>query len=351
MKTIRIFNTYVLCSILFFSCSKEDGFLNQDVKFRKLDFDYNINDLEEQFENDVVKLGRVLFYDKQLSFNSTVSCGSCHKQEFAFADNVAKSEGFLKGPTKRNTPNLLNTKFNGLFFWDGRTFNFSNAVTMPLFDNQEMGMTSETLIDRVSNLDYYKDLFNDAYSSSKITGPRITLALVEFVGSIISANADIDQFLANEIWLENNEFKGMGLFREHCNDCHSVIGNEQDEDNPYFGVSTDLSLDSRVDIGLSFDKEEFLNEDGILRIPSLRNITSTAPYMHDGRFETLLEVVEHYDDEVVDRVSIDERLLDEEGKPKKLNLTDEDKENIISFLETLSDSTVEQAEKYSNPFL
>ena len=106
-----------------------------------------------------------------------------------------------------------------------------------------------------------------------------------------------------------------------------------------------------MDIGLTFQTTNSIPQDQFIRIPSLRNIASTAPYMHDGRFNTLLEVIEHYDDEVANRNTVDIRLLEEEGgHPRKLNLNEEEKENLVSFLETLSDPAVEQLEKYSDPF-
>ena len=119
---MKIYNNSILllvisCLFLFLACSKEDNTIQKDVQLKNLDLDYNDNDLEEQFNNDIAKLGRVLFYDKELSLNSTVSCGSCHKQEFSFADNTAKSDGFLGGLTNRNTPTLINTKFNSCLLY------------------------------------------------------------------------------------------------------------------------------------------------------------------------------------------------------------------------------------------
>lgn len=353
------FTIFFLLLVLTFSCSKEETTIATPITFKNLDFDYNLNNLDVQFDNNVVQLGRVLFYDKELSSNKAVSCSSCHIQEFAFADTLAKSEGFLKGLTNRNTPNLLNTRFNNIFFWDGRTFSFPEAVTMPIFDHKEMGMTPEGLIKRLSNLHYYNDLFEKAFGNSKVTGTKISLALVEFVGSIISTDAKIDRFFNHETSLSQSEFSGLHIFAQHCNQCHAVLSDdtgERDSNNPYLGISGVSSpifpgfTNNLVDIGLPFLLAVDSQQNQSLRIPTLRNIASTAPYMHDGRFRTLQEVIEHYDEGMVARPSIDERLLNEDGKPRQLGLTDQEKEHLISFLKTLSDPTVEQAEKFSDPF-
>lgn len=375
MKSVNTIVPLIFFSCLFviLSCSKEDSVVKKDFAFKKLDFNYSENDLEEEFNNEIAKLGRVLFYDKELSLNATVSCGSCHKQEFSFADNIAKSEGFLGGLTNRNTPNLINIKFNRGFFWDSRTFLFKEAVVEPIFNHQEMGMTPDGLIDRLSKLDYYDDLFNDAFGSSKITGLRIKTALAEFVGSILAVDSAFDRFLAREQSLSSAVRNGMRIFENNCNSCHSVVSTEEDgdrsSDNPYLGTASTTIRNHMVDIGLVLEgslsstipdfvqfslfpsSDPSLSTNQFIRIPTLRNITSTAPYMHDGRFQTLMEVIDHYNEDVIDRPTIDARLLDHNGRPQKLNLSDEDKENLIQFLETLTDSTIEQSEKYSDPFI
>jgi len=367
MKTYnnRLLLLAVSFLLLFLACSKEDSIIQKDVQFKNLDLNYNDNDLEEEFNNDIAKLGRVLFYDKELSLNSTVSCGSCHKQEFSFADNLAKSDGFLGGLTNRNTPTLINAKFNRIFFWDGRAFSILDAVTQPIFDHQEMGMTPEKLLDRLSRLDYYDELITEAYGDNRITGLRIQIALAEFVGSILSIDAEIDRFQDGTKRLSNSARDGMITFEQHCNSCHNVLSTIEDDrgpNNPYLGVSSSRSI---VDIGLSLQEPisstmpllpSFFSLEGepssnqFIRIPTLRNIRSTAPYMHDGRFQTLIEVINHYNEDIIDRPTIDERLLDNDQQPKKLNLSEEEKENLIIFLETLSDSTIVQLEKYSDPF-
>jgi len=334
------------------------------AEFRNLDFDYSDNDLELAIDNDKAVLGRVLFYDKMLSLNGNVSCASCHKQEFAFGDNIDLSAGFLDGDTKTNSPTLINAHFNSSFFWDSRSRHLTSAVTLPIFDPTEMGMTLEDLVLRVNNTEHYSELIKAAFPELRRIGPdgmisfqdlrgrHIGEALAEFVSTIITVDSKFDQSqrLPNEDILSKDELAGLELFEMHCNACHSALGDsvqEETEDdtdtNPYLGLP-DVRL---VSIGL----DPVDGRQTSVRIPTLRNIDNTGPYMHDGRFETLQEVIEHYNDGVRGPL-LDERLRDEEtGLIKRLDLTDEEKMQLESFLLTLSDDKILLEEKWSDPFI
>lgn len=372
LKIVSVCFSVILFMLVMKSCSTDDLLLEEQmeenvqeqedvqsedgVKFGNLDFDYSENDLNEEFDDNVAALGRVLFYDKSLSLNERVSCASCHKQEFAFSDNVSKSEGFLNGSTITNTPNLINVKFNDTFFWDSRTDSFGEAVTMPIFDHNEMGLSKDELINRIRNLDYYKPLFEDAFGSVDVELSKIELALTEFVGSIISIDSKFDQIAGSlDLW-DTEELNGALNFLAACNNCHQIlpgVGGEVGESSssssmgPYMGSGDNPpgrfqdTTDRLVDIGLP----NVTISHQRVRIPSLRNITSTAPYMHDGRFATLEEVLDHYSEDVEDRNSVDQRIH------RNLKLDDSQKASIIRFLELLSDDKIETDVKHSDPFL
>lgn len=360
---MRNIGLLTLLALLLAACSDVEITHQNQAEFKDLDFDYNDHELDLILDNDIVKLGRVLFYDNLLSLNGNVSCATCHKQELAFADDVALSKGFLDGLTVRNSQPLINTHFNKSFFWDSRTRNIQDAVAMPIFDTKEMGLNPQDLLKRINNSDYYMDLIENAFpgftreSEGQITGlmtqTTVQHALAEFVSSIISTDSKFDASMrqaTTEEVLSEEEQAGLELFDMHCNACHSALGDAIEIDgpvstNPYVGLP-DVGL---VNIGLEpMDESSF---QGVrFRIPTLRNIGSTAPYMHDGRFETLREVIDHYDDGV-EGFRVDHRLLDEDGEIKKLELTDLEKDQLESFLLTLTDHKIETDKKWSDPFI
>ncbi len=361
MKTTTItlsvisFGLFALFSIV--ACNDYSVTTNGEAKFKNLSFDYNNAELETSFDSDIVALGRVLFYDEILSKNGNVSCASCHKQNLAFSDDVALSEGFQKGKTLRNTPGLINLQFGETFFWDARSHNLRDAVIMPVFDHNEMGMTEEELVARIDNVEYYDDLITNAFGDKNANKARISAALAEFVGSIISVDSELDAFLktSDSNILSQDESDGLMLFEQHCNTCHTALGDieftnngqipDNHNNNPYMGTGNS----SLVNIGLEIAIGDFNNRR--VRIPSLRNIGSTAPYMHDGRFETLEEVIEHYDENVQNTSSLDFRLKGDDGRPQDLNLKEEEKAQLKAFLLTLSDDSIETDERWSDPFI
>jgi cytochrome c peroxidase len=360
MKTNTLTLSIIISSILVLfsivACNDYSVTTNGDVEFKNLDFDYNNSELSTSFDTDVVALGRVMFYDNILSKNGNVSCASCHKQEFSFADDLVLSDGFLKGKTLKNTPGLINLEFGETFFWDARSFDLNEAVIMPIFDHLEMGMTEEELVSRIDNTEYYDDLFANAYGDKKASKARIANALAEFVGSIISIDSELDAFLKSDDAnaLSQVETNGLKLFEQHCNTCHTALGdaefdtdgqttNNNTNDNPYMGTGNS----SLVSIGL--DNVDIRNR--MVRIPSLRNIGSTAPYMHDGRFESLDDVIDHYDRNINDNDPTLDFRLRENGRALRLNLSSTEKNELKAFLLTLSDDAVETDERWSNPFV
>lgn len=301
-------------------------------------------------------LGRVLFYDKKLSANNTISCASCHAQESGFSDSNILSIGFDGGLTGRNSMGLSNAKFyaNGRFFWDERAATLEDQVLMPIQDEVEMGLTLTELVDKVSAEDYYRILFERAFGDSNITSERISFALAQFIRSMVSFESRFDQGRAQVNNPQQNfpnftasENLGKNLFfsnRTRCSDCHdtSAMVGDAARNNGLDAVLTDLGVAGVT--GNNGDRGEF-------KTGSLRNIELTAPYMHDGRFQTLGDVIDHYDTGVMNSADLDNRLRVQGGQVRRLNLTAAERQALIDFLLTLTDNNFITDQKYSDPFL
>jgi len=300
--------------------------------------------------NEGATLGRVLFYDKMLSVNGEKSCASCHHQESAFTDNARFSEGFEGGLTRRNSMSLSNTLFTRRFFWDGRSNSLQNQVLLPIEDPLEMGHDLEDLKEEMAKTDYYPELFAAAFENDTITNEKIADALGQFINSMTAYSSKFDAGLENNFadFTEEEEL-GRQLFFErqlNCNQCHTnaVLATNTMINN---GLEPDgLDLGRAEVTGNEVDNYRF-------RVPTLRNIELTGPYMHDGRIATLEEVIEHYNSGMQPHANLDERLTaDAEigGPPRQMNLTEEEKAAFVAFLKTLTDEELISAERYSDPF-
>lgn len=322
------------------------------------DLDNTPND--NRITNTTATLGRVLFYDKKLSANNTIACASCHLQDKGFSDPAQFSTGFEGGLTGRQSMGLANARYygNGRFFWDERAATLEDQTLMPIQDHVEMGMTLEDLVPKLQAQEYYGILFEDAFGNETVTSDRISLALAQFVRSMVSYQSKYDQGLSmvnggninqlpNFSTLEN---LGLQIFtnpqRGGCVSCHT--GPLQ------IGIGAQNNgLDLRtVDEGLGAVTGNTM-DDGKFKSPSLRNIGVTAPYMHDGRFATLSEVVEHYNSGVQAHPNLDPRLRGGPGnpQPRRLNLNDQEKQALVAFLNTLTDEAFLTEEKFSDPFI
>ncbi|MEO8149724.1 MAG: cytochrome c peroxidase [Bacteroidia bacterium] len=307
--------------------------------------------------NDAATLGRVLFYDKHLSVNNSIACASCHKQAIAFSDNVRFSSGFENRVTSRNSLPIQNVAFAQELFWDGRQKFLAPMVLKPIVNHVEMGMADvDAVVKKVQTLPAYKDLFFKAYNSYDIDGLKISDALKTFTSSIRSNNTRFDKFLANMTSFTAQEMEGRELFfsKYNCASCHVP----QVAAGPgYGGVGSSRSI-GMANIGLDKNYADNglglitgdPNDNGKFRIPILRNVALTAPYMHDGRFTTLDDVLEHYSHGIAKHKNLDQRLRDTDNQPKKFNISDQEKTALIAFLNTLTDYTVVTDPKFSNPF-
>ncbi|MCH2082174.1 MAG: c-type cytochrome [Saprospiraceae bacterium] len=312
-------------------------------------------------------LGRVLFYDKKLSANNTVSCESCHRQNLAFSDDVDFSEGFNSQKTLRNSLALGSVanfessygsannfaQARAFFFWDERAHSISQQSLLTIEDDIEMGMDLNELVTKLSQEDYYRILFRKVYGDENINANRISEALQEFVNSMLSVDSKFDEGMDRRLNVfqgfnnfSNQENIGKQLFLDNCGVCHGNDMSRNSEtiaNNGLDAVYTDLGVGAIT--GRSFD-------DGKFKIPFLRNIALTGPYMHDGRFETLYDVIDHYSSGIQMSENLDFRLRDpsNSSEPLKMNFTDEEKQALVAFLETLTDNTFLTAEKFGDPF-
>jgi len=289
-----------------------------------------------------VRLGKKLFFDANLSRNGTQSCGSCHNQQFAFTDNLlAVSIGINGQEGSRNSMPLFNLMWHNEFFWDGRAATLREQALMPIEDPLEMDHSLEAVVQYLSNHNEYPDLFGFAFGTPEVNKERIGLALEQFMLTLISGDSKYDRFLRGEEQLTDAEERGRLLFFTEvspttpgqgadCFHCHGggLFTNNQFINNGLDENLTDLGYYEVT--GLEFDKGKF-------KTPSLRNIAVSGPYMHDGRFQTLEEVIEHYNSGVAaNSPNLDPNMHAlEDG----LGLTQQQKDDLIAFLHTLTDYT------------
>lgn len=323
--------------------------------------------------DDGAILGRVLFYDRKLSANSTVSCASCHLQAKGFSDPRAFSVGFEGGLTRRNSMGLANARFYepGKFFWDERAATLEEQSLMPFKDEIEMGLTLEELVEIVSAQAYYPELFINAFGDATVDADRIARALAQFVRSMVSINSRYDQGRATvDTPLEDfpnfttAENRGKQIFFNRagpgnpvsCADCHvseafisPFSGSPHDDGN---STATNNGLDrvSTTDLGIA-EATGNVADTGKFKVPSLRNILVTEPYMHDGRFTTLNQVLDFYDGDIENHAQLSNVLRNNNGNAVQINLNGQQRNDVVAFLLTLTDQSFITAPKFSDPFV
>jgi len=304
------------------------------------------------------ELGRVLFYDKRLSTNQTVSCSSCHQREHGFSDPRKFSVGFNGGLTGRNSMGLSNARWyqRRHFFWDERANTLEDQVLQPIQNAVEMGMTLTALTNRLAAEPYYTNLFANTFGTPAVTSGRISLALAQFVRSIISTQSKYDKGVTNNFAnFTAQEIIGRQVFLGQVGNATCAACHGSDNFVPGPAINNNGLEFPFVDTGLG-GITGLTPDNGKFKVPSLRNIELTAPYMHDGRFATLEEVVEFYATGVVDNPNLSPplRVPTPPGQPPgpvlRLNLTADQKAALVAFMKTLTDLSVTTDEKFSDPF-
>lgn len=303
-------------------------FLEDDIPFSSA-ISWDIN-----FDKKAT-LGRILFYDKQLSLNNSISCGNCHIQKKGFCDDVKLSTGLFNEKTKRNSMALVNNAYQRKNFWEGHAGRLEEHILSPISNHIEMGMASpEALADKLNKIDDYTELFSDVYNS-EASELNIQESLTAFVSSLVSYNSKFDQ--GKDLGFSNyslSEKAGKNIFfgKAKCAHCHK---------GDHFVSTWRLT----ANIGLETNYEDQGSGNGKFKVPSLRNVELTGPYMHDGRFDTLEEVIEHYSSGVKDHPQLDWTL--ESGG---IGLNDLEKSDLLAFLKTLTDYEFINDPRFSDPF-
>ena len=381
-KCILLIFISILCLYSFYSCKKTEvvnviNNPNTNEALATLDlspipFNYSNQALPDYFQSQLIieqdntpagnpvtdwgaTLGRVLFYDKILSINNTIACASCHRQSLSFADDRSFSVGFSGANTLRNSMSLINVKYykNGKFLWDERGLTLETQTLLPIVDHIEMGMTNlDTLVTRLKNTPYYPLLFEKAFGSQTISSAKAGNALAQFVRSIISFRSKFDEgrTLINSVRSpypnftpEENEGKQLFFTLLNCSGCHKTetFTSPSPKNNGLENPSVDPGVGAITNDPL---------QNGNFKVPSLKNVELTAPYMHDGRFATLEEVIEHYNSGLQAHPNLSSQLRNPDNTPARLNLTPVQKSALLSFLKTLTDRSVTMDVKFSSPF-
>lgn len=271
-------------------------------------------------------LGRKLFFDPILSIDGSISCGSCHKQSFAFADaGLALSVGIEGRLGPRNSPPIFNLAWHPNFMWDGGINHLEIMPLAPITNHLEMGDTLPNVINKLRQHPDYPKLFKNAFGKEQIDDQQLFWALAQFMANVVSADSKFDSFYLGKSSLNSNESAGYLLFQTHCQSCHTapLFSNFSFQNNGLDSIFNDAG---RYGITLNdADKGKF-------KVPSLRNIELTGPFMHDGRFGTLEEVLEHYSEGIKQSSTLSAELT-----IGGLNLSQAEKNDIIAFLKTLTD--------------
>ena len=296
-----------------------------------------------RFENNPItterfELGRALFYETMLSRDNTISCGSCHQQFSAFANlDHAVSHGIDDLEGTRNSPGIFNLTWHGSFMHDGGVNHLEVQPIAPITNTVEMDEALENVINKLRSSPRYDSLFRRAYDSSGITSQKMLKAMAQFMGMMYSVNSKYDRFKRGEAKFSEQEHRGYEAFRANCSSCHvePLFSDFRYRNN---GLKPKSGVD---DVGRAMitlkDEDRYR-----FKTPSLRNVAVTMPYMHDGRYRTLGECLDHYSSHVENFTNLD---LPEYGIP----LSQEKKKDIIVFLQTLTDYEFLNDPRFSDP--
>jgi cytochrome c peroxidase len=282
-------------------------------------------------------LGKKLFYDPILSVDSTVSCGTCHQQWAAFSNLDHKlSHGINDLEGTRNSPPLFNLAWHSNFFWDGGSSHIEMQPIGPITNPVEMNETLPNALIKLQRSSYYPAMFKKAFGSDSITTQSMTRALAQFMSSLISANSKYDKVKAGTATFTVDEQNGYMLFKSKCESCHKEP------------LMTDLTYrNNGLDLHFAADPGRARitlqpSDSGKFKVPSLRNIAVSYPYMHDGRLNSLSKVIDHYRSGIVQSSTIDPLL-----SSGNMSITDAEKQQLILFLNTLTDPTFLNDKRFS----
>ncbi len=296
-------------------------------------------------------LGRVLFHDVRLSQNESISCASCHQQEHGFSDSRRVSIGFDGQATDRNSMALGELRYvRAGFFWDERAATLEEAVLQPLYSHVEMGLDRDTMLTRLSGDPRYAPLFTAAFGTAEVSEQKVARALAQFIRAIETSGSKYDRAVA-EVEASKLDFPafsasenlGKHIFFDRCALCHRLgEGDRVGVFAMFRSLNNGIDTDGRARDGGRGDVTFNPGDVGLFRASSLRNVELTAPYMHDGRFATLEDVIEHYSTGVQRHPTL--------GPVARMQLSEAEKTGLVDFLKTLTDHGLGQDERFSNPW-
>jgi cytochrome c peroxidase len=303
--------------------------------FPKPNYDFKKNPLSEA----KIELGRALFYDPVLSRDNTISCASCHSSfnSFAHTDH-ALSHGIADKIGTRNAPALMNLAWHQTFMWDGAINHLDVQALAPITHPKEMGEKIENVVAKLQASNLYKKLFQEAFKDTLITGEKVLKALSQFQLTLVSGNSKYDRVKLSKEKFTAQEQKGYSLFQKNCNVCHTepLFSN-------YTFANNGLPLDTTLN---DFGKWTFSKQSGDslkFKIPTLRNLSYTYPYMHDGRFTKLNQVLNHYTNGIKKNATLAPELK------IPIKLSSDEKADLIAFLLTINDVEFVFNPKFSYP--
>lgn len=274
-----------------------------------------------------IELGRVLFYDPILSDNNTISCASCHSPYNAFTHvDHALSHGINDHIGKRNSPTLMNLAWQKNFMWDGAVNHLDMQPIAPISHPDEMGADISVVVKKLNSSALYRGLFQSAFEDSTVTGEHLLKAISQFMLTLVSADSKYDRMKRGEVDFSQQEMNGFALFKKSCASCHAEpLFTTYDFANN--GLPVDSKLEDKGRGAVTMHDDDLFK----FKIPTLRNVEFSYPYMHDGRFRKLQEVLKHYTEGIQAGGTLDTRLKN------KITLSENEQVDVIAFLLTLSD--------------
>ncbi|MFT4062658.1 MAG: cytochrome-c peroxidase [Edaphocola sp.] len=338
----------LMVAVAVFSCKKDQSVDDED----SVAFDipegwphpvYNFED--NALTQAGFVLGRKLFFETKLSLDNTISCGSCHQPFYAFSQldhDISHGVGDSLGI--RNSPALFNLNWHSGFFWDGGVNHIEVQPFNPIQNPVEMAETLQNVLDKLQADTAYPAMFKAAFGTEEITTQRLGKALAQFMGVLVSANSKYDKYVRNEAGGEftDAEEAGLQVYRDKCAACHAepLFSDFSYRNN---GLELVNNSDGYIDSGRGRITPDDLSNYYRFKVPSLRNLKYTAPFMHDGRFATIDLVLEHYTNGIHQTPNLDTLLTN------GITLTDTEKSNLKEFLNTLNDETFVNDERFKQP--
>ncbi len=313
----------ILTTVLLYAFTAKDELIDLPPNWPAPAYDLTKNPLSKS----KIFLGRTLFYDTLLSANNTISCESCHSPYSAFTHiDHPQSHGINGQIGTRNSPSLMNLAWQKSFMWDGAVNNLDMQPLSPISNPAEMGSSIAEVVKKLNASPKYHKLFYDAFGDSTATGERTLKAISQFMLTLVSADSKYDKVMRKEMTFTDQEANGYALFKKNCASCHTepLFTNSSFENN---GLPMDSVLKDIGRMKVTADPKDSLK----FKVPSLRNIEYSYPYMHDGRFKKLSEVLRHYTEGIRQSPTLAPQLKN------KIVLTSNEQVDLISFLLTLSD--------------